>query len=49
MLLIHAAMGMLRLPRVRGFWSTTAVLSTPWFPSVMSRDRFFVILDSTLG
>lgn len=38
---LNIAMGMLRL---RDYWSTDVVLATPWFPSVMSRDRFFTIL-----
>lgn len=41
---ISIAMGMLRLPRVKDYWSTTNVLSTPWFRSIMSRDRFLDIL-----
>ena len=40
------AMGMLRLPRVRDYWCTDEMLSTPWFPAVMSRDRFFKILSN---
>ena len=41
---ISVAMGMLRLPRVVDYWSTHNILATPWFPSVMSRDRFLMIL-----
>ena len=41
---ISIAMGMLHLPRLKDYWSTNTILSTPWFPSVMSRDRFLVIL-----
>ena len=37
---LNIAMGVLRLPQVRDYWSTNEILSTPWFPSVMSRDRF---------
>lgn len=42
---ISIAMGMLRLPRVKDYWSTSNVLSTPWFRSIMSRDRFLEILQ----
>ena len=41
---LSIAMGMLRLPRLKDYWSTNNILSTPWFPSVMSRDRFLVML-----
>ena len=51
---INIAMGLLKLPQVRDYWSTNEVLATPWFPAIMARDRFFSILryfhlaDSTL-
>jgi len=32
------------IPRVKDYWSTSNVLSTPWFRSIMSRDRFLEIL-----
>lgn len=41
---MNTAMGMLRLPQIRDYWATDEVLSTPWFPSIMSRDRFFQIM-----
>ena len=41
---LNIAMGMLRLPQVRDYWTTSEILSTPWFPTIMSRDRFFTIL-----
>ena len=41
---LNIAMGVLRLPQVRDYWSTHDILATPWFPSVMSRDRFFLVL-----
>ena len=41
---LNIAMGILRLPQVRDYWTTSEVLSTPWFPTIMSRDRFFTIL-----
>lgn len=40
---INVAMGMVRLPRVHDYWSTSPVFSMPWFSSIMSRDRFFRI------
>ena len=41
---LNIAMGLLHLPQVRDYWSTNEILATPWFPSIMSRDRFFKIL-----
>lgn len=41
---MNIAMGMLRLPQIRDYWATDDILSTPWFPAIMSRDRFFQIL-----
>ena len=41
---LNIAMGILRLPQVRDYWSTSKILATPWFPSVMARDGFFIIL-----
>ena len=41
---INIAMGMLRLPQMRDYWTRSEVLSTPWFPSIMPRDRFITIL-----
>lgn len=41
---LNIAMGMLHLLQVRDYWSTGEILATPWFPSIMSRDRFFKIL-----
>ena len=38
---MNIAMGLLRLPQVRDYWATDEILSTPWFPSIMPRDRFF--------
>jgi len=40
---MNIAMGMLRLPQVKDYWSTNQI-STPWFPGVMARDRFATIL-----
>lgn len=41
---INLAMGMLRLPQVRDYWAHDEIFSTPWFPSIMARDRFFKIM-----
>ena len=41
---INIAMGMLRLPQVKDYWSTNKILATPWFPGIMARDRFYTIL-----
>ena len=41
---MNIAMGMLRLPQVRDYWATSGILDTPWFASIMPRDRFFAIL-----
>ena len=41
---INIAMGLLRLPQVRDYWSTNEILGTPWFPAVMPRDHFLHIL-----
>ena len=37
---IVIAMGLVSLPSVADFFSTNPVLSHPWFPSIMSRNRF---------
>ena len=41
---VNIAMGMLRLPQIRDYWATNNILATPWFPSIMSQDRFLSIL-----
>ena len=41
---IHIAMGLLCLPQIKDYWSTSEVLATPWFSSIMGRDRFLAIL-----
>ena len=41
---LNIAMGLLRLPQIRDYWSRNKVLCTPFFSSVMSRDRFLNIL-----
>ena len=41
---INLAMGLLRLPQIRDYWSRSEVLATPWFRSIMSRDHFLRIL-----
>ena len=41
---MNIAMGIVNTSDVKDFWSTDPILSHPWFPSVMSRDRFLQIL-----
>ena len=41
---ISIAMGMLRLPRLKDYWSTSNVLLTPWFRSIMSRNKILSYL-----
>lgn len=43
-LAINVAMGLLRLPQVSNYWSKVEIFETPWFPAIMSRDRFFFLL-----
>ncbi|ODM89009.1 PiggyBac transposable element-derived protein 4 [Orchesella cincta] len=44
-LAINVAMGLLRKPSVRDYWSSNEVLSSPFFPETMSRNRFQHILQ----
>lgn len=37
-------MGLIRKPTIKDYWSTATELSTPFFRSIMSRDRFIAIL-----
>ena len=37
------AMGVTNLPQVFDYWSTEAILSTPWYSSIFSRTRFLQI------
>jgi hypothetical protein len=41
---LNLAMGLLWLLQVSDYWSTVEIFQTPWFPAVMSRDRFFMLL-----
>jgi len=41
---IYIAIGLLRLPQIKDYWSKSEVLATPWFPALMARDRFLAIL-----
>ena len=41
---INIAMGLLKLPQVKDYWCTNDIISTPWFASIMPRDRFFKIM-----
>jgi len=36
-------MGLLELPCIQDYWCTNETISTPWFGSIMPRDRFFKI------
>jgi hypothetical protein len=37
------AMGLVNLPSVLDYFATEPILSHPWFPSILSRDRFVLI------
>ena len=37
------AMGLVKLPSVLDYFTTEPILSHPWFPSILSRDRFLLI------
>ena len=41
---MNIAMGLLRLPQIRDYWSKSEILATPWFRTIMPRDRFLGIL-----
>ena len=43
-MMAFVAMAIVNTSDVKDFWSTDPILSHPWFPSVMSRDRFLRIL-----
>lgn len=43
-LAMNIAMGMVRLPSIRDYWCKCDIMQTPWFPTIMSRDRFFEIM-----
>ena len=51
---IVIALGLVNLPSVADFFSTEQILLHPWFPSVISRDRFqqisryFTVANETL-
>lgn len=38
------AMGLVNQESIPDYWSTDEVLSTPFFPGIMSRDKFLNIL-----
>ena len=42
---VTIAMGLLVLRDLNEYWSTSSVLSAPFFPSVMTRDRFWMLLS----
>lgn len=37
-------MGLIRKPTIFSYWSTTSSQATPWFPSLMPRERFQLIM-----
>jgi len=39
------AMGLVNQENIQAYWSTDEVLSTPFFPQTMSRDKFMNILS----
>ena len=41
---LYLNMGLVTKPNLNCYWSTDPVLSSPFFPSLMSRNRFFQIL-----
>ena len=41
---LNIAMGIVKLPELRNYWTTNPIIGHPWFCSVMSRDRFMEIL-----
>ena len=41
---IHIAMGLLKLPQIKDYWCTNEIISTNWFPTIMTRDRLFAIM-----
>ena len=41
---VHIAMGLLKLPQIKDYWCKNVIISTPWFPAIMPRDRFFTII-----
>ena len=45
---INLAMGLLRLPQIRDYWSRSEELATLWFRSIMSRDHFLCILSTSM-
>ena len=43
-LAVKIAMGLVNQENIQDYWSTDEVLSTPFFPQIMSRDKFMNIL-----
>jgi len=37
-------MGIVQKPTIHLYWRTTSTIQTPFFPSIMSRDRFLQIM-----
>jgi hypothetical protein len=43
---LYFLMGIIRKPSMKDYWSTSPLLTTPVFPTAMSRNRFEAILRS---
>ena len=41
---LQIAMGLLKLPQIKDYWCKNEIISTPGFPAIMPRDRFFTIM-----
>jgi len=41
---LHIAMGLLKLPQIKDYWCKNEIILTPWFPSIMPRDRFLTVM-----
>ena len=44
---VHIAMGLLKLLQIKDYWCKNEIISTPWFPAIIPRDRFFTMLCVT--
>ena len=42
---LNIAMGIVKLPELRNYWTINPVVGQPWFRSVTSRDCFMEILQ----
>ena len=37
---VTLAMGLINLPKMRDYWSTSSFMSVPWFRSIFTRGRY---------